>query len=51
VVIDEAIELGKRFSGEGSGQFVNGILDGIRKRLEQSTDAVDDPVQAAGEEE
>lgn len=39
VVIDEAIELGKRFSGEGSGQFVNGILDGIRKRLESSTDA------------
>jgi N utilization substance protein B len=34
VVIDEAIELGKRFSGPSSGQFINGILDGIRKRLE-----------------
>ena len=34
VVIDEAIELAKRFSGPGSGQFVNGILDGIRKRIE-----------------
>lgn len=34
VVIDEAIELAKQFSGEGAGQFVNGILDGIRKRIE-----------------
>ena len=34
VVIDEAIELAKRFSGESAGQFVNGILDGIRQRLE-----------------
>jgi N utilization substance protein B len=34
VVIDEAIELAKRFGGEDSGQFVNGILDALRKRLE-----------------
>ena len=34
VVIDEAIELAKRFGGEESGNFVNGVLDGIRKRLE-----------------
>jgi N utilization substance protein B len=34
VVIDEAIELAKRFGGEESGLFVNGVLDGIRKRLE-----------------
>jgi N utilization substance protein B len=33
VVIDEAIELAKRFGGEESGLFVNGVLDGIRKRL------------------
>lgn len=32
VVIDEAIELAKRFGGEKSAQFVNGILDGILKR-------------------
>jgi N utilization substance protein B len=31
VVIDEAIELAKRFGGEESGEFVNGVLDGIRK--------------------
>ena len=31
VVIDEAIELGKRFGGEDSGGFVNGVLDGLRR--------------------
>ncbi len=41
VVIDEAIELGKRFSGPESGQFINGILDGIRKRLERDAAAED----------
>ncbi len=46
VVIDEAIELGKRFSGPGSGQFVNGILDGIRKRLELTPEVGDVQEQA-----
>jgi len=36
VVIDEAIELAKRFGGEESGVFVNGVLDGIRKRMESN---------------
>jgi N utilization substance protein B len=31
VAINEAIELGKRFSTESSGAFVNGILDRIRR--------------------
>ena len=31
VTINEAIELGKIFGGENSGQFINGILDAIRK--------------------
>ena len=31
VVINEAIELAKRYSTEQSGAFVNGILDRIRK--------------------
>ncbi len=35
VVIDEAIEVAKRFGGEESGAFVNGILDGIRKSVER----------------
>ena len=34
VVIDEAIELARTFSTEGSVAFVNGILDGVRKTLE-----------------
>jgi N utilization substance protein B len=33
VVIDEAVELGKRFGGERSASFVNGVLDSIRERL------------------
>jgi N utilization substance protein B len=32
VVIDEAIELAKRFGSERSSQFVNGILDGFLHR-------------------
>lgn len=35
VVINEAIEVAKRFSTEESTQFVNGVLDNIRKSLEQ----------------
>jgi N utilization substance protein B len=31
VVLDEAIELARTFSGEGAVAFVNGVLDGIRK--------------------
>ena len=31
VTINEAIELGKRYSTEASGAFINGILDRIRK--------------------
>jgi transcription antitermination protein NusB len=36
VVIDEAIELAKKFGGEESGLFVNGVLDGIRRKMEPS---------------
>ncbi len=31
VVIDEAIEVAKRFGAEDSGRFVNGVLDGFIK--------------------
>ena len=34
VVIDEAIELARRFSGDHAVGFVNGVLDGIRKTLD-----------------
>lgn len=29
VIVDEAIELAKKFGAENSGRFVNGLLDGI----------------------
>ncbi len=31
VTINEGIELGKIYGGEGSGQFINGILDAVKK--------------------
>ena len=34
VVINEAIEIARRFSAQESPQFINGILDGIKKELE-----------------
>lgn len=36
VIIDEALELGRRFSGEESVAFINGVLDSIRKELAPS---------------
>jgi N utilization substance protein B len=37
VVINEAIELAKKFSGESSPGFVNGVLDAIYKTLKAET--------------
>lgn len=34
VVINEALEIARKFSGEDSVQFVNGILDRVRKEVE-----------------
>jgi 6,7-dimethyl-8-ribityllumazine synthase len=36
VVIDQAIELARRFSGDESARFVNGVLDALRKGEEMS---------------
>jgi len=33
VVLNEAVELAKKFSSEESGSFVNGVLDAVRKSL------------------
>ena len=33
VILNEAIELAKKFSSEDSGSFVNGILDAFRKTM------------------
>jgi len=35
VVINEALELARTFSGEESVPFVNGVLDAVRKELEK----------------
>jgi N utilization substance protein B len=35
VVLDEAIEVGKKYGSEQSGSFINGILDSVRKRIER----------------
>jgi transcription antitermination factor NusB len=34
VAIDEAVELGKVFSTERTGAFINGVLDAVRARAE-----------------
>ncbi|MDP9052761.1 MAG: transcription antitermination factor NusB [Acidobacteriota bacterium] len=36
VIIDEALELARRFSGEESVHFVNGVLDAVRRELPAS---------------
>ena len=35
VIIDEAIEVAKRFGGDESGSFINGVLDAVRKAVER----------------
>jgi N utilization substance protein B len=35
VVIDEAIELARRFSGDESVSFVNGVLDAVHRELDK----------------
>jgi transcription antitermination factor NusB len=37
VVINEAIEIAKKYSGEQSPRFVNGVLDAILRRLRTET--------------
>lgn len=39
VLIDEAIELARRFSGKESVQFVNGVLDAVRRDHETASQA------------
>ena len=37
VIIDEAIEIAKKFGTQKSSQFINGILDGVLKRYNLAT--------------
>jgi N utilization substance protein B len=41
VVIDEAIELARAYSGDEAAKFVNGVLDGVFKRLKEEGKVVD----------
>ena len=46
VVVDEAIELAKKFGSENSGRFINGLLDGLMKRgdkVEEAPSEVGEP--------
>ena len=43
VVIDEALELARRFSGEESVHFVNGVLDAVRRELPAAASATGAP--------
>ncbi|HWE50172.1 MAG TPA: transcription antitermination factor NusB [Bryobacteraceae bacterium] len=40
VIIDEALELARQFSGEESVHFVNGVLDAVRRELHPAEDAL-----------
>ena len=48
VVINEAIQVGRRFSAPESGPFLNGVLDAIRKRLEEGEPVDANPGDAGG---
>lgn len=46
VIVDEAIELAKKFGTENSGRFVNGLLDGV---LQSQGEAVSLPAESPDE--
>jgi len=37
-VINEAIEIAKKYSSEEGATFVNGILDAVRKKIQEMKD-------------
>ena len=41
IVIDEAIELARRYSGDEAARFVNGVLDGLFKKLKDEGKVID----------
>lgn len=44
VVIDEALELARQFSGEESVHFVNGVLDAVRREVTAAKSTTGQPV-------
>jgi transcription antitermination protein NusB len=47
VVINEALEIARRFSTFEATQFINGILDAIKHDLEKNSDKTDEKSQAS----
>ncbi len=47
VIIDEAIEIAKRFGNDESGPFINGILDAVRIKLESGEIEIPESIQQA----
>jgi N utilization substance protein B len=41
VVLNEAIDLGKRFGSDDSGSFINGILDRVQKEVARKNESRD----------
>ncbi len=39
VILNEAVDLAKKFSSEDAGSFVNGILDAVKKTLVKNSDS------------
>ncbi|OGD18129.1 MAG: transcription antitermination factor NusB [Candidatus Aminicenantes bacterium RBG_16_63_14] len=51
IVMDEAIEIAKRYSGEESAVFVNGVLDAVGRLLEGKADEPAGPGQKGEHEQ
>lgn len=43
IVIDEAVEVAKKYSGEEAAVFVNGVLDAVRRKLADGPPRKEDP--------
>ncbi len=48
VAIDEAVEIGKKYGGEESGAFINGIVDRVRLALERGEIEEPEPEEETG---
>lgn len=48
VSINEAIELGKRYSTQNSGGFINGILDKVKDRKLEGSEDAPEPTREVG---
>ncbi len=49
IVIDEAIEVARRYSGQEAATFVNGVLDAVRKSLSEERSSAEGEHEQEGE--